>query len=43
MKGKSAKKLRRLANMMGANKSTEEKRRIYQRLKSVHKDNKGEK
>ena len=42
MKGKSAKKLRRLANIMGANKSDEDKRRIYQRLKNVHKSNKKE-
>tara|TARA_R110000868_G_scaffold180622_2_gene421245 strand:+ start:4214 stop:4345 length:132 start_codon:yes stop_codon:yes gene_type:complete len=42
MNSKSAKKLRRLANMVAANKSPEEKRKVYQRLKSIHKSNKKE-
>lgn len=40
MKGKSAKKLRRLANIMTVGKSPEETRKVYQRLKTIHKDNK---
>ncbi len=42
MKGKSAKKLRRLAKVIGGNKTQQEQETIYKRLKKVHKSNKGE-
>ncbi len=42
MKGKSAKKLRRLANILTVGKTSEETRKVYQKLKNVHKSNKGE-
>lgn len=40
MKGKSAKRLRKLAEHIGANRSPEERRALYQKLKTVHKANK---
>lgn len=43
MKGKSAKKLKRLAKAMTIGKSPEETEKVYKRLKTVHKSNKGEK
>ena len=42
MKGKSAKKLRRLSKVIGVGKTPQEQDKIYQRLKKVHKSNKGE-
>lgn len=42
MKGKSAKKLRRLAKVIGGGKTPQEQEKIYKRLKNVHKANKGE-
>ena len=41
MRGTSAKKLRRLANALTIGKPKEETRIVYQRLKKVHKANKG--
>jgi len=41
MKGKSAKKLRKPAKHLTVGKSDEETRKVYQRLKAVHKQNKG--
>lgn len=43
MKGKSAKKLRTLAERLTVGKTEEETRKVYQRLKKVHKSNRGEK
>jgi len=42
MKGKTAKKLRRLAKVFGGNKTPQEQDVIYKRLKKIHKTNKGE-
>jgi len=42
MKGKSAKKLRRLAKLMTVGKLPAETEKVYKRLKEVHKNNKGE-
>lgn len=42
MRKQSAKKLRQLAQRMTVGKSKKETKKVYQRLKSVHKDNKGE-
>lgn len=42
MRGKSAKKIRRLAAIMTVGKSLFETRKVYKRLKDVHKENKGE-
>ncbi len=41
MRNKQAKKLRKLAALMTQGRP-QETRKVYQRLKSVHKDNKGE-
>lgn len=40
MKKKETKKLRRLANAIGFNKTPEERKRMYKRFKSIHKSNK---
>lgn len=42
MKGKSAKKLKRLSKVLGKGKTIEEQNALYKRLKRVHKTNKGE-
>lgn len=42
MRNKSAKKLRKLAEHMTVGKPTHETKKIYKRLKSVHKTNKKE-
>lgn len=42
MKGKSAKRLRKLAQHLTVSKSEQETRKVYQRLKNVHKTNKGQ-
>lgn len=42
MKNKSAKKLRRLAERMTVGKSKEETKKVYDRLKNVHKSNRKE-
>lgn len=43
MNGKAAKKLRRLAKMIGGNKTPEEQEKLYKKFKEVHKTNKGQK
>lgn len=40
IKKKEAKKLRKLADTLGFNKSPQEKKRMYKRFKSIHKNNK---
>ncbi len=40
MKKKETKKLRKLANAIGFNKSPEERKKIYKRFKAIHKSNK---
>tara|TARA_R110000868_G_scaffold287261_2_gene547647 strand:- start:479 stop:610 length:132 start_codon:yes stop_codon:yes gene_type:complete len=42
MRKKSAKKLRRLARALTAGNKFENIEKVYQRLKKVHKSNKGE-
>jgi len=42
MKGKSAKKLRRLAKLMTVGKLPSETEKVYKRLKDIHKKNKKE-
>lgn len=42
MRKKSVKKLKKMANAIGYNKSEAERKKIYDRLKSVHKSNKKE-
>jgi len=42
MKGKSAKKLKRLSKVLGKGKTEDEQKVLYKRLKNVHKANKGE-
>lgn len=42
MKKKIAKGLRQAANAIGFNKSPTERKKIYKRLKSIHKDKKNE-
>jgi len=42
MRNQSAKKLRRLAEHLTVGKTPKETRKVYKRLKQVHKDNKGE-
>lgn len=39
MKKKETKKLRRLAEVIGFNKSPQERKKIYKRFKSIHKSN----
>lgn len=40
MKKKETKKLRRLAEALGFNKSPQERKKMYKRFKAIHKSNK---
>lgn len=42
MRNKSAKKLRKLANLMMVGKPKEETDKMYKKMKKIHKVNKGE-
>lgn len=42
MRNQSSKKLRKLAEHLSVGKTKQETRKVYQRLKNVHKINKGE-